>query len=773
MKEEKRETTNQQQVKPKKKKHMVRKIFRITFLLLLFIAFGVSLFLFFRYKDDLKDWQAAARQSVSTSTKKDFTPVNISYIYDKNGDQIAKLSAAEKSTYLSYDQIPEAAIDAFIAVEDRSFWTNKGYDLKGIGRVAYTYIRSEGETINGASTITQQLARKIYLTNEVSLERKVKEIMIAIELTKMYSKKQIMEFYVNNCNFGNNIYGMEVAAQTYFGIPAEELSLSQIAYLCAIPNRPTYYDPYKDATRALKRRNKILEDMAECGYITDRQLAQAKSETIAVIPKPDTEGTRVNNYQTTYAIDCAAKYLMRQNNFKFQYDFSTQEEFEAYQKEYDTWYSDARDKLYTGGYRIYTSLDSEAQNTLQSIVDNELNMDVTLGSSGMYDFQGAMTAIDNTTGKVIAIIGGRSQEGFMTSYTLNRAYQGYRQPGSSIKPLIVYTPALLNEFTPESILYNIDVTAAKQKDAVVSKMTGASFTLRSAVEQSKNGCAYQLFNDIGPYYGISFLKDMEFDEIVPADATLSAALGGLTYGVTTTQMAAAYRTLSNEGMYSSVTCITSIKDINGTELYMDRSEKQIYTAEAASTMTDILQGVISKGTASSMRWSSTSKVEAAGKTGTTNDSKDGWFCGYTPYFTISVWVGYDTPKTLSSLYGSTYPATIWKESMSALLEQYGYETGSFTKEDGRDTSNEEFLPGRSDSELLSEGYTVRDYRSDHTIGKNVGVLITQITQLDSTAADYAVQKADLVAKAQQQINTVVGRTYRSQLQGELDAVNVQ
>ena len=185
-----------------------------------------------------------------------------------------------------------------------------------------------------------------------------------------------------------------------------------------------------------------LQDMFECGFISDAQLSEALAEEITVTGQKKSSSDRVNGYQTTYALHCAVRYMMGQEGFLFQYDFDSKEAYENYQKEYDTWYSDVRDRIYTGGYKIYTSLDSAAQNALQSVIDNGLNMDVSIGASGMYDFQGALTAIDNATGKVIAVVGGRSQEGFLNMYTLNRAYQSPRQPGSTIKPLVVYAPAL-------------------------------------------------------------------------------------------------------------------------------------------------------------------------------------------------------------------------------------------------------------------------------------------------------------------------------------------
>lgn len=756
--------------KIKKDRRGLRLTLKIIFLVTMLLILTIVGYFFLTYKDDIFAWSSEAKEQVEESKASDFRPANVSYIYDKDENQLAKLSAAEKNIYLKYADIPEAVVDALVAIEDRSFWKNQGYDMKGILRVVFNYIRTDGETVNGASTITQQLARKIYLTNEVSIERKLKEIMYSVEITKKYSKQEIMEFYINNCCFANNIYGIEAASEAYFGISASELSLSQAAYLCAIPNRPTYYDPYVDSSRALVRRDKILKDMEECGYISSGELASAMNETITIMDKKDKAVNVVNNYQTTYAINCAVKYLMVQEDFPFRYDFESEEAYEDYQELYETRYAEARDSLYTGGYKIYTTLDSGVQGQLQTIIDENLNRDDSISESGMYDFQGAMTVIDNSSGKVIAVVGGRSQDEFSKSYTLNRAYQSYRQPGSSIKPLAVYAPALMKGYTPQSTLQNIDVSAAK-KSKDVSSMSGASFSLRSAVEQSKNGCAYQLFNEIGPEYGLSFLKEMQFDRISPIDETLSASLGGLTHGVTTEQMAGAYASLVNSGVYRETTCITSMKNIDGEDIYEDGDNIRVYSDGAASTMIDIMQGVIKQGTASSMKWASSSKVEAAGKTGTTNDSKDGWFCGATPYFTVSVWVGYDMPKKLSSLYGSSYPATIWKESMLALLEEYEYTQGGFYQDEISSGDGEEFLPGRSDNEELSSGYTVGDYRADREVGKSINAIVQQMNALDRSAPDFQSQKDALYQQGCGLVNTIYSTKYTTEMQQTLDSAN--
>ena len=672
---------------------------------------------------------------------------------------IAKLTKDEDSTYLPYEEIPEDAINAFIAIEDRTFWENSGFDLKGIIRVGLNYFRTEGEEVHGASTITQQLVRNRFLTREVSIERKAKEILIAMEMTKKYSKKQIMEFYVNDISFANTYYGLEAAAEGYFGKTAKELTLSQIAYLCAIPNSPTYYNPYRHPENALKRRNKILGDMHDLGYITDEDYEEALTEEI-VIEKADYE---FRNYETTYAIDCAVRYLMKDNGFEFQYGFTAYDEYNAYKDKYEQAYSQARDQLYTGGYQIYTSLDPEKQSFLQSTIDQVLTFDENVADNGIYALQGAATVIDNSSGKVVAIVGGRTQEA--DTYNLNRAFQSFRQPGSSIKPIIVYAPALENGYTSQSTVKNINVDDAKKKGADVSKLPGNTMTLRQAVEQSKNGVAWWLYNEITPQVGMSYLTKMRFDNIVPDDYYLASSLGGFTYGATTEEMAGAYAALANGGMYRDPTCIMTMLDRNGIDVYKNSGESQVYEKNTAAVMVDILKGVVKKGTAKGMGWSG--NIEAAGKTGTTNNSKDGWFCGMTPYYTMSVWVGYDQPKTLSSLWGSTYPASIWKQAMSHFVE--GLEAASFPepgKEEGQKTisgGNSAYLPGRDDSELLADNYTVGNYRQDHSLADQAQALINQMAAADADT------KQSLYNQAKGLIDQIYGNTLSRQMNETLNA----
>lgn len=635
----------------------------------LILTAAVSIVLFVRYGDDYRSFAKEADEIVANSRAEDFRMDEVTYIYGADGSQLAELSSGNgKSSYLKYQEIPKHAVNAFVAIEDRSYWRNIGIDMKGIIRVGLDFVMSRGDSMAGASTITQQLSRTVYLTRERSIIRKIKEMMVSIRLTRKYSKQDIIEFYINTACFSNGIYGLEAASKAYFGKSASELSLSQIAYLCAIPNRPEYFNPYKHPKRAVERRDKILKDMYEEGYISKSAYTEACKEKMKV----EKQVAEFNNYETTYAVYCAVEYLMKLHGFEFRYHFSDEADYKAYQESYEAAYNLEKTNLYAKGYTITTSLRSDAQRAMQQALDNNLAFATqTNPETNVYELQGAVTAIDNMTGKVIALVGGRSQENLNNVYSLNRAYQSYRQPGSTFKPLAVYIPALMFGYTPETTVYDIDVKTAQQPGVDISALRGTAMSLRSAVEQSKNGVAYSVFYDIKPSYGLDFISDMKFDKIVPQDYTLSAALGGLTYGATTVQMAGGYCTLANQGAYRDPTCIVSLKDSDGKELYEEEKPKQVYDADACSVMLDILKGVLTVGTAKSMKWSEFSALPAAGKTGTTNGSKDGWFCGVTPYYTISVWVGYDTPKTLDNLYGGTYPAGVWKDAMLYLTQGTG------------------------------------------------------------------------------------------------------
>lgn len=644
-----------------------------------------------------------AKDLVDSSTPDTFRLAQTSYIYSDDGTQLAALAESEDATYLGYEDIPADVVNAFVSVEDRTFWNNSGVDYKGILRVCVNYVKTKGQVAEGASTITQQLARGTFLSNEKTLSRKIKEIFIARQLTKKYTKEQIMEFYCNSCCFANGIYGVEDASQKYFGRSVSDLSLSETAYICAIPNRPEYYNPLKNSENAISRRNKILQDMYECDYITKDAGDAALAENITVAEVSDEEDT-FYNYEATYAINCAIRYLMKQDGFEFKSHFEDDADYDTYNAYYDEMYKQAKHKLYTGGYKVTTTMNLKAQKNLQKIFDKELAFNTKVDeSTGIYQFQGAMTVIDNETGKVVAMIGGRSQDELQQTYSLNRGFQSFKQPGSSIKPLVIYTPALEEGYDANSTLTEIDVKAAKKSTSEkISKMSGKKMSLRYAVEDSKNGCAYSLYNIITPKVGLSYIENMNFSKIVQQDYTLSSGLGGLHHGTNTVEMANAYSTLENHGEYRQADCISSILDASGNEIYEEPESKMVYTRSASDQMTDILEGVLnsSAGTAKGLKWSSASDVAAAAKTGTTNDNNVAWFCGYTPYYTISVWVGYDYPKSVKGLCGNTYPAYIWKEAMLYMID--GKDEADFDLEGKKATGNKNVISDEDDSSAPEE-----------------------------------------------------------------------
>lgn len=579
-----------------------------------------------------------------------------SYIYDNKNNVINKLYDSKDVDYIAYNKLPEMVVQSFVAIEDKDFFKHHGFSIKAIARAAYSMIKNEGEITQGGSTITQQLAKNVFLTQEQSMNRKIEEIFIALKLESMYSKEQIFEFYVNNIYFGNSAYGIESASKKYFNKDINDLDLSQICFLAAIPNNPEYYNPLKNENNTIQRRNLILLNMKDSNFITDEQYNAAISEQIVL----NSEKTYKNqNSINSYALNSAARALMTVKGFTFKNDFKDSKEESTYNNEYFQLYTECTNELYRNGYRIYTSLDLDKQNLLQQTVDNKLS-NFTEKENGIYSLQGAAVTIDNATGNVVAIVGGRTSE---KEDFLNRAFQSFRQPGSAIKPLVVYTPAFQKGYAPSSTMVDKYIEGGPHNDD--NNYLG-TVNLRYATQKSINTIAYELFNQITPNYGLSFLKDMNFSKIDSKDYTLAASLGGLTNGTSPVEIASAYSTLERGGKFINPSCILEIKDSSGNTIYKNDTKKiDVYTKDAAYLMTDVLKGNMENnwGTGYS---SKLSNMVSAGKTGTTSDSKDGWFCGYTPYYTTSVWVGFDKPQHVENLFGATYPGSIWNYYMQQI-----------------------------------------------------------------------------------------------------------
>lgn len=395
--------------------------------------------------------------------------------------------------------------------------------------------------------------------------------------------------------------------------------------------------------------------MYDNGLISYDDYVNAVNETINLARQEFDK----KDYVETFAYHCAIEALMKEEGFVFRNSFKDDEDRENYEEAYNEMYYRYQKKLYTGGYRIYTSIDPDKQELLQKTVDEELDKFQEKNEEGIYKFQGAAVCIDNDTGRVAAIVGGRSQE--YAGYTFNRGYQAFRQPGSAIKPLIVYAPSFERGYTPDSIVVDEPIEdGPKNSDGSYA----GKMKLKRAIELSKNTVAWKLYEELTPQVGISYLLNMNFSKITKDDYYQAAALGGLTVGVSPLEMASAYAALANDGYYRNPTCIVKITDAEGNEIVKDETvSSQIYKTGAARMTTEALTGVLKNGTAKGYGLTNT---VSAGKTGTTDERKDGWFVGYTPYYTTAVWVGYDMPKKLNDLKGSSYPLYIWNKFMNQI-----------------------------------------------------------------------------------------------------------
>ena len=616
------------------RKNMNSFVFHLTQICVLCIVLGaIGLFFVAGYPQKVFSLYLEAQTVARESSASDFQTGQVGEVYDSDGNRIALLQNDKNIIYLTSDQIPELVKQAFVSIEDKRFYKHHGSDPFAIVR-AVTSLLGKGKITQGGSTITQQLVRNIYLTHTIRWERKVEEIFIAHAMEREYSKDELLEFYINNIYFSNGCYGIEAASQKYFSRSVSDLDLSETAFLCAIPNNPSIYDPLTHADKTIERRNLILQNMLDDGIINEQQYTDAVNEKITLNPYSP---SYTRTWAHTYIYECATRALMGVTG-----------------KDYDT----CHDMLYNNGYKVYTSIDMEAQELLQTTVDTELEDYNTRNNNGSYALQASAVTIDNTTGLVTAIVGGRSQDDVSADY--NRAYLSFRQPGSSIKPLIVYTPALERGYTASST-----VVDSKEPDGPsnAGSYSGA-ISLRTAVEQSKNTVAYKLFRELTPEVGLQYLLNMNFSSIQDSDYVLSAALGGLSKGASCLEMTSAYATLENEGVFRQPTCVTLITDSKGNVVFRpETEEKQVYQSSAAHEMTNILEGVLTRGTA---HGKALTNMPCAGKTGTTNDNIDGWFVGYTAYYTTGVWVGFDSPRSTHSLSGATYPLDIWYNYMTEL-----------------------------------------------------------------------------------------------------------
>lgn len=641
--------------KKKQKKHrLFWFIVKLQILLMLAVVVGMFIYSYGGYATKLQEIRQEAIRLVRESDEYTFVPSQTSIIYDANGEVISYIKGEKEADYVVYEDIPADFVTAMVSIEDKRFYKHDGIDYVALIRSAKAIMETKSLS-QGGSTITMQLARNIYLSTEKTWERKIKEMFIAAELEKLYSKNKIMEYYLNNIYFSNGYYGIQAACNGYFSCDLNDLSLSQIAFLCAIPNSPSYYDPIVHFDNTIERRNRILTNMYQDEKISETVYIAALNEEIKLELSANTDVSQRNNYVDTYVYYCATRALMEMEGFTFQEYFSSEEEKKDYYEAYDELYAKCQKQIFAEGYKIYTSIEMDKQEALQASVNDVLSGYTDMNEDGVYKMQASAVCIDNDTGMVVAIVGGREQD--IGIYTLNRAYQSFRQPGSSIKPLIVYTPFFENGNTPDTL-----VVDEKIEGGPTASYYHGEVTTRYAVEQSLNSVAWGLYEQITPETGLQYLKNMHFSKIDAKDYAPATSLGGFTKGMSALEMAAGFATLENDGVYRNPSCIAKIVDADQNIVYLGIQEgTRVYKETAARMMTNVLETAMIDGTGKEARLEG---MPCAGKTGTTNDYKDGWFVGYTRYYTTSVWVGCDIPVAVDGLQGASYPAQIWKSYMT-------------------------------------------------------------------------------------------------------------
>ena len=631
----------------------------VTVALILCLIAGAVVFM--KVKPHLERSRQVAYDTLAQMERDDFSMLSDTEIFDKDGKRIGLINAGHYE-YVDISKISLNLQNAYIAQEDRRFKIHNGVDWIATTRAGLALIKHRGAITQGGSTITQQIIKNTYLTQEKTFTRKMVEILLAPEIEKTYSKADIMEFYCNTNFYGHQCYGVQAASRYYFGKNASDLDVHEAAVLVGISNSPSAYDPVLHPDAALKKRNEVLKSMLEVDMLTQEEYEKAVSQSLRVIQEQQ-EGTD-DSYLTSYAIHCAALELMKQEDFPFRYTFSDKPDYDAYMEKYTAAYNEKNDSIRNGGYKIYTSLDQNIQNMLQTSLDEVLSSYTELQDNGKYALQGAAVIVDNQTNYVVAIVGGRGTED-----QFNRAYLSARQPGSTIKPLLDYGPAFdTGEYYPSRIVDD------HQWDDGPANSGGHYYgpvTVREALNRSLNTVAWQVLEDIGIDTGLSYLDNMQFQRLTYVDNGVPAlSIGGFTNGVRVVDMAKGFSTLANNGVYNDRTCILKIEheqegDLTARSFAVTR---QVYTIDTAFMLTDILKGTISSpyGTGRALKLSVDMPV--AGKTGTTNSSKDPWFCGYTRYYTGAVWVGYDTPRSMPGIFGSTYAGVIWKNVMNQLHE---------------------------------------------------------------------------------------------------------
>ena len=545
-----------------------------------------------------------------------------SIIYDGQSDVVTRLHGVQDRTWVSVSELQPSTVYAFISAEDVRFFEHEGVDVIRIAGAIVADIKA-GSYVQGASTISQQLIKLSHLTSEKTISRKAEEAALAYEMERQYSKEDILEMYLNYVYFGGGYYGIEAAAEGYFGVHASDLTLDQSAMLAGILKSPSGYAPHINYAASINRRNNILRLMRDYGYITDDEKKQASAGRPTILHDKNEE---YSGYYTD-AVTKSAAALM----------------------------GITVDELIRGGYSIYSAMDSDIQHYCEEMFKNGELFPAE-------DSEAAIVVLEPSTGMVVAMVGGRSYTG---GISFNRATDIRRQPGSVIKPVIAYAPAFeyLN-YTAADMILDEETTFADYTPSNYGNKYYGWVTVREAVTKSLNVPAVKTLSAVGVYRAKDFAKrcGIEFDD---KDDSLALALGGFTYGVSPLQIAGAYSCFASGGIYNTPTLIKKITDRNGLTVYEYRQDSRRVMSEAnAYILTSMLKSVVTEGTGHRLN---TLDIPIAGKTGTVglaNGNRDAWMAGYTPEYTAVVWQGYDSDRLgllPSSATGGTYPALMLYE----------------------------------------------------------------------------------------------------------------
>lgn len=566
-------------------------------------------------------------------------------IYDKDGDRAGYLYS-QKGTWVSLDKISPNVADAVLSTEDRNFYHEYGFSIKGMMRALLLNLKNRimgsSDIAGGGSTLTQQLVKNAFLSQEQTISRKAKEIFIAMQVENTYSKKQILAMYLNNAYFGNGVWGIEDASEKYFGVHASQLTVPQAATIAGMLKNPNGYNPKDHPAESRQRRNVVLTLMKDNGKLTQEQMKSYQ----------DSPMITSDNYQYD-------------SGYRYPYFFDAVID-EAIKK-----YGLSEEDIMNHGYKIYTTLDQNYQSTMQTdFADSSLfPYDADDGTRA----QGASIAIDPKTGGVTALVGGRNDSHVFRGY--NRATQLVRSPGSTIKPLAVYAPALQHGYHYDSMVEDKHQAYGSNKYSP-KNATGTyqgKIMLYQALAESKNTTAVWLLNKIGVSEGYRSAEKFGL-KLSDSDKNLSLALGGLEKGVSPMTMASAYSAFANEGVKYDAHFIRRIVDASGKTIVdeEDADSTRVVSEKVANEMTSMMIDVYKNGTGVSAK---PYGYTIAGKTGSTQGNgvdptaadTDRWYIGYTPDVVLATWVGFDSNKNSIENAGTRGGAALFKSEMEGIL----------------------------------------------------------------------------------------------------------